>query len=73
MRIRQNITCKVEHMNMYVCVGGISGNGIYTWNQSIWLLKSQVIPTLYLNVCICICVCLGTLVPGHNLARLDII
>ena len=54
---------------MYV---GISGNGIYTCNQCIWLLKSQVIPTLYLNMCICICVCLETLVPGHNLARLDI-
>ena len=56
MRIRQNITCKVEHMNMYVCVCG------YIWKQNIYLelkylaLKSQVIPTLYLNVCMCICV-----------------
>lgn len=72
MRIRQNITCKVEHMNMYVCMW-VYLEMEYTWYQSIWLLKSQVIPTLYLNMCICICVCLETLVPGHNLARLDII
>lgn len=56
-----------------MCVGGC------IWKQNIYLelkylaLKSQVIPTLYLNVCICICVCLGTVVPqtGHNLAALQ--